>query len=187
MKKLLVGTALAVNFSIATAMGYVGGYHYIEQKTIARLAPITVDDRYCLQQNIYFESRDQSFAGQHAVAWVTLNRFNSAAFPDTICGVVYQSKKDKDGKPKRDKCQFSWYCDGKSDIIPTGVIAQRSWGDAGIVASNVLAEWAVGSSGPVEGATFYHADWVKPYWAPAFRKVKVVDNHIFYVNDKEKK
>ena len=117
MKKLLVGTALAVNFSIATAMGYVGGYHYIEQKTIARLAPITVDDRYCLQQNIYFESRDQSFAGQHAVAWVTLNRFNSAAFPDTICGVVYQSKKDKDGKPKRDKCQFSWYCDGKADDI----------------------------------------------------------------------
>ena len=174
MKKLLVGTALAVNFSIATVMGYVGGYHYIEQKTIARLAPITVDDRYCLQQNIYFESRDQSFAGQHAVAWVTLNRFNSAAFPDTICGVVYQSKKDKDGKPKRDKCQFSWYCDGKSD----DPIEEDAWNESILVAHQSIYEGRM--LGLTEGATHYHTTYVEPYWASSLDLVGHIGSHIFY-------
>ena len=78
-------------------------------------------DRFCLAQNIYFESGNQPKAGRIAVAQVTLNRVNDPQFPDTVCDVVYQTKEYKrswkTGEliPKRGMCQFSWYCDGKSD------------------------------------------------------------------------
>jgi len=71
----------------------------------------------CLAKNIYFEARNEPFAGQFAVALVTLNRVNDTAFPDTICKVVYQGIHTTDGFPKRDRCQFSWYCDGASDNL----------------------------------------------------------------------
>lgn len=66
----------------------------------------------CLATNIYFESRGEPIKGQIAVALVTLNRVADSAFPDTVCEVVYQ------GNPAKGKCQFSWYCDNKSDKIP---------------------------------------------------------------------
>ena len=71
----------------------------------------------CLATNIYFEARNEPFAGQFAVALVTLNRVNDTAFPNTICDVVYQGIHTSDGFPKRDRCQFSWYCDGASDEV----------------------------------------------------------------------
>ena len=38
----------------------------------------------CLAKNIYFEARNEPFAGQFAVALVTLNRVHDTAFPNTI-------------------------------------------------------------------------------------------------------
>ena len=77
-------------------------------------------DRFCLAQNIYFESANQSFAGRVAVANVVLNRVEDAQFPDTICGVVYQAEMEENWKgnllPVLHRCQFSWYCDGKGDL-----------------------------------------------------------------------
>ena len=78
------------------------------------------EDRYCLAQNIYFEAGNQPFAGKLAVAHVTLNRVFDLQFPNDICGVVYESRsyyKSWTGEmiPSRGMCQFSWYCDGKSD------------------------------------------------------------------------
>ena len=46
--------------------------------------------------NIYHEARGEVTEGQIAVAQVTVNRAKDKRWPDTICGVVYQSK------------QFSW-------------------------------------------------------------------------------
>ena len=71
----------------------------------------------CLAENIYFEARNQGFAGWVAVAQVTLNRVRDDRFPNTICEVVKQGLTYESGFPIRDKCQFSWYCDGKSDTI----------------------------------------------------------------------
>ena len=71
----------------------------------------------CLAKNIYFEARNEPFAGQLAVALVTLNRVYDDTFPNTVCDVVYQGIHTNDGFPKRNRCQFSWYCDGASDEI----------------------------------------------------------------------
>jgi spore germination cell wall hydrolase CwlJ-like protein len=72
------------------------------------------DQIKCLALNIYFEARSSNLADQAAVADVVLNRVESSKYPGTVCKVVKQARLWK-GNPVRDKCQFSWYCDGKSD------------------------------------------------------------------------
>jgi len=57
----------------------------------------------CLAKNIYYESRGEPEVGQFLVGFVTINRLKSKKFPNTICKVVKQ------------RHQFSWYWDGKSD------------------------------------------------------------------------
>ena len=89
------------------------------------------DDRAaeCLAKNMYYEARNQGTAGVLAVTAVVFNRVNDSRFPNTICEVVYQGptreswktrktldKNDAVYYPIKNRCQFSWYCDGKSDV-----------------------------------------------------------------------
>ena len=91
----------------------VGKAEMLDASILAVGATIT-----CLAQNIYFEARDQPTVGQMAVAYVVLNRVHHPAWPDTVCDVIregptYSWKQDY---PIRNRCQFSWYCDGKPDV-----------------------------------------------------------------------
>ena len=134
-------------------------------------------ERYCLAQNIYFESANQPFAGRVAVANVAVNRSNDAQFPSTICDVVYQAKLRENWKgnmvPIRNKCQFSWYCDGKSDEPTDSTTWMESLHIADLVISGKMPDITSGS-------LWYHADFVSPYWAPYLTEVVTIDNHIFY-------
>ena len=47
-------------------------------------------DLYLLARCVYGESRGEQYVGQVAVAAVVLNRVKSAAFPNSISGVIYQ-------------------------------------------------------------------------------------------------
>jgi hypothetical protein len=69
----------------------------------------------CLAKNVYFEAGNQPVVGQLAVALVTLNRVNDHRFPRTICGVISQGSMDDPNKKVGRSCQFSWYCNGKSN------------------------------------------------------------------------
>lgn len=182
MKKLIKIMAAGVNVTVLTAMIAVGAFHWTEAQAQARVSGISEADRLCLAQNIFFEARNQSIEGQVAVAWVTINRKTAGEFPMTLCEVVQQGRKDANGNMIRNQCQFSWYCDGKSDRIPGNVIAQRAWEDAQLVARVVLLDWARNEQSPVEDATFYHAHYVSPHWAEQFTVVATVEDHIFYVN-----
>ena len=64
----------------------------------------------CLAQAIYFESRGEPLDGQVAVAEVVLNRVHDRRFPSTVCGVTTQGVGSGRG------CQFSYACDGNSDV-----------------------------------------------------------------------
>ena len=153
-------------------------------------SPITVENTSpqdyhreinCLATNIYFEARNQGVAGQVAVGAVTLNRVWDKRFPNSICEVVYQSELSRwwlevKGKevPLRNRCQFSWYCDGKSDEIHD----QKTYSDI-----FRLAELMVNSNSIIditEGATHYHADYVAPSWASSKTKTTEIEDHIFY-------
>jgi N-acetylmuramoyl-L-alanine amidase len=144
---------------------------------------------YCLAMNIYHESKSEPLAGQYAVADVTINRTLDTRYPNTVCEVVMQARMKESWKtkqypdlpdserkyvPVRNKCQFSWYCDGKADAVRDS----DAWRKAQEVAYRIVVEKKF--RGITEGSTHYHADYVSPRWAKAFDLVGRVGTHIFY-------
>jgi spore germination cell wall hydrolase CwlJ-like protein len=125
-------------------------------------------EQQCLTAGVYFEARGEPVKGQAAVAQVILNRVRNPAYPNTVCGVVYQNEDWRNG------CQFSFACDGVRDRVAD----KRSWTIAEDVALAVTAGriWLpeVGSS------THYHATYVHPRWARAMEKMKKIGRHVFY-------
>lgn len=136
-------------------------------------------EQHCLALNIYHEARGESEEAQMAVAHVTLNRVASSRFPDSVCGVVKQARRDKSGAIVRHACQFSWYCDGKSDAIADNILEQRAWKRAQRISKTAMAWHNVGEDFS-QGALFYHAKYVSPYWADSFSLVTRIDQHLFY-------
>ena len=134
-------------------------------------------ERYCMAQNIYFEAANQSFAGKLAVAHVVINRTEDLQFPNDICGVIYQAKTKVNWKgnvvPIRNQCQFSWYCDGLSDEPVDSVTWIKSLRIADLVLTGEYKDIT-------EGALWYHADYIYPYWADELEEVTQIDNHRFY-------
>ena len=132
------------------------------------------DETHCLALNIYHESRSESRLSQFAVSQVVFNRVESSSWPDSVCGVIRQGHHLGD-HPVRDRCQFSWYCDGRSDDPVDG----KAWRD-----SVELASWMMTARGYlpqlVHEAVFYHADYVDPHWSRIRKRVLKVDSHIFY-------
>jgi len=123
----------------------------------------------CLAKNIYFEARNEPFAGQFAVALVTLNRVNDTAFPDTICKVVYQGIHTSDGFPKRDRCQFSWYCDGASDEVRNPKAFDKTQKIANL-AMLQYSKLKLEGLDYTEGAIYYHTYEISPRWSTHFQK-----------------
>lgn len=140
------------------------------------LPPIDEKQVFCLAENVYFEARDQSQLGQYAVTHVVLNRVRSDKFPDDVCSVIKQGKK-QNGNMILYQCQFSWYCDGKPDTIAKN----KEWYAALGLAMNAYMVYYLGFDAS-NGATFYHADYVKPRWSRVFTRVVRIDDHIFYTN-----
>ena len=121
---------------------------------------------FALAQNVYFESRGESTQGQQAVAWVTINRTKDGRWPDTISGVVWQSR------------QFSWTLDrSKHHIRLTDEIEAQAWRDAVIVAYMVYFKLV---PDPTRGSTYFYAhDLVKPRWSKKLTFVARIDGHTF--------
>lgn len=135
---------------------------------------------YCLAQNIYFESRNQPLVSKIGVGLVILNRVKSFSFPNTICKVVKQGKKWKQ-KIIRNQCQFSWYCDGKTDI-PKDMVA---WNQAWLLAVGMYGLKNHSLFDITNNATYYHADYVKPKWATKFKQTIKLGSHLFYRMEKK--
>ena len=139
-----------------------------------------MESMICLALNVYHEAKNQSFIGQVAVAQVVMNRVKDTRYPNTVCDVVKQGAtyKWKPDFPIKNRCQFSWYCDGKSDW-PKDMDA---WVEAQQIAYNMIV--FNDARGVTEGATHYHADYVQPEWAKDFHLVGRIGVHIFYRWDK---
>ena len=122
----------------------------------------------CLANAVYFESRDQPYKGQVAVAQVVMNRVFSGFYPEDVCGVVYQNA------DRHLACQFTFACDGKRKSINE----RGAWARANRIAKETLAgklyEPAVGT------ATHYHALYVHPNWVREMHKLVRFGIHSFY-------
>jgi len=125
-------------------------------------------EQRCLAEAVYFEARSEPEEGQAAVAQVVLNRVKSGLYPSSICGVVYQNRH------RHLACQFTFACEGKALRITDSA----SWERAKRVASAVLEGKTYLAD--VGGATHYHANYVRPYWARRLKKMDVIGRHIFY-------
>ena len=142
----------------------------------------------CLALNMYHEARDQGVGGALAVSFVVFNRVKDNRFPNTVCHVIkhgpikesWKTRKTKDPHdavfyPVRDKCQFSWWCDGLSDEPKDNETYARF-----LKIANGIIRHEYSLIDITDGATFYHADYVKPAWAKTkFRTIEIGD-HIFY-------
>ena len=136
------------------------------------------EEMYCLAKNIYFEAKNQPLIGQLAVAIVVMNRVEDRRFPSTVCEVVQQGPTLAwtENFPVKNKCQFSWYCDGKSDDPKS----ETGWAQAQYVAGAIM--YSGKYRGMTEGATHYHATYVKPKWRfdRGMNHIGRIGAHIFY-------
>lgn len=126
----------------------------------------------CLTEAIYFESRGEDFIGQLAVANVILNRVRHVKFPDTVCEVVHEGLYWKKN-PVRDKCQFSYWCDGKSEQMKDHTASDQ----AKHIAILSLAGARIQN---MENVLYYHASYMRPYWIDYVKRVEKIGTHIFY-------
>lgn len=149
--------------------------HYVDQRFVPtpRRLKLADDERLCLTQAIYHEARGESREGQIAVANIIINRAFSGRFPSTICGVVFQNA-DKG----RYRCQFSFACDGRSDMGTE----RRAWANSERLAEDAYHEFVLGQRPGVvpNSALFYHTRSVSPDWSHSFQRVATIGAHIFY-------
>tara|TARA_B100000123_G_scaffold236617_1_gene188011 strand:- start:2678 stop:3280 length:603 start_codon:yes stop_codon:yes gene_type:complete len=163
------------------------------QKIVIRtnsVTPIPVEDPFfknneitCLAKNMYFEARSEGIAGVVATTQVVYNRVNSKEYPNTICEVIEQAKisqwwlKEKGIiKPIKNKCQFSWFCDGYSDEPKD----DKTYSELFELAEQFVNGEHEGMIDITGGALWYHADYVHPRWANHLEVTTKVGRHIFY-------
>lgn len=123
----------------------------------------------CLALTIYHEARGEPELGKLAVAHVVMNRSRDARFPQRLCDVAWQ-----DRGPLGDDCQFTWTCDGLSDLPKDA----RAWQDSLDIAKLV---YDGKTEDPTGGALWFHADSVDPVWRQAMEPGQQIGHHIFYL------
>ena len=152
----------------------------------------------CMAENIYFEGRAEPMMGKVAIGKVVMNRIDSDRHPNDICGVVHEGphreswktrgkdvpEQDRKFFPIRNKCDFSWYCDGKKDIVWVSYMDgtpidsnATAWRDSINVALFVM-------TGELRDVTngadhYYNYNISNPYWVGAMDETAVIGNHRF--------
>ena len=152
----------------------------------------------CMAENIYFEGRAEPMVGKVAIGKVVMNRIASDRHPNDICGVVHEGphreswktrgknvpEEDRKFFPIRNKCDFSWYCDGKKDIVWVSYMDgtpidsnATAWRDSINVALFVM-------TGELRDVTngadhYYNYNISNPYWVGAMDETAVIGNHRF--------
>ena len=152
----------------------------------------------CMAENIYFEGRAEPMMGKVAIGKVVMNRIDSDRHPNDICGVVHEGphreswktrgkdvpEEDRKFFPIRNKCDFSWYCDGKKDIVWVSYMDgtpihsnATAWRDSINVALFVM-------TGELRDVTngadhYYNYNISNPYWVGAMDETAVIGNHRF--------
>ncbi|MGI9327907.1 MAG: cell wall hydrolase [Pseudomonadales bacterium] len=124
------------------------------------------EEQQCLALSMYWEAKAEGNAGMLAVGHVILNRVAHERFPSAPCAVVFQGGE----KPP---CQFSWYCDGKSDR-PT---EPHNWATARLLAAELLQGKHKDSTG---SALFFHGKGMKNPWRIPRTRTVTIGNHVFY-------
>ncbi|WP_327438161.1 cell wall hydrolase [Pseudomonas donghuensis] len=120
----------------------------------------------CLARSIYWESKGGNAEDMEAVANVVMNRVGHAGFPDSVCGVVKQGS-------EQGACQFSWWCDGRSDDVQEEV----RYTLAKEIARKALNRQLPDRTG---GALYFHDRHVRPDWSKSYARTAETREFLFY-------
>ena len=138
-----------------------------EAQAVDPVGQLPMDDAItCLARSIYWESKGKSPADMEAVASVVMNRLGHEGFPDTVCAVVKQGSETKN-------CQFSWWCDGRSDQVQE----ETQYAIAKEIARKALNKQL---NDRTHGAMYFHNRKVKPAWARKYIKTTETSMFLFY-------
>ena len=121
----------------------------------------------CLAMAAWYEAGNVA-DDQRAVMQVVLNRVAHSAFPNSVCGVVFEGSHLATG------CQFTFTCDGslqRRKALPAEMLRART---------RALDALEGATFNAVAQATHYHADYVRPWWSSALLRQTKVGRHIFY-------
>ncbi len=127
---------------------------------------VSNEAKICLALAMYWEARGEGDRGMLAVGSVVLNRVESQYFPNSVCGVVYEGGETP-------PCQFSWWCDGKSDRPRN----QTQWQAALNAADKLLSDQA---HDPTGGALFFLSASVRSSFHSSRQRTARIGNHVFY-------
>jgi len=163
-------------FALGVGVGFAGSNAFSSDTS-------PLKDAHCLAMNMYHEAKWEPIEGKIAVSYVVMNRVRSDMFPDSVCDVIFQgpritSWKNKNVQiPVKNMCQFSWYCDGKSDK-PKDLAKYK---ECFKIATKVLSEYGTDKENdPTNGSLWYHADYVDPDWNDIYYEEVTIGRHIFY-------
>jgi spore germination cell wall hydrolase CwlJ-like protein len=120
----------------------------------------------CMARSIYWEAKGKSTTDMEAVASVVMNRLGHEGFPDTVCAVVKQGSETRN-------CQFSWWCDGRSDQVEE----ESQYAIAKEIARKALNKQL---NDRTHGAMYFHDRNVKPAWARKYIKTTETSMFLFY-------
>ncbi|HEV2560592.1 MAG TPA: cell wall hydrolase [Rhizomicrobium sp.] len=122
----------------------------------------------CLAEVMYYEARGEGEEGEKAVAEVVFHRVAEGVHGPTICAVVYEGA-------HRSACQFSFACNGARAARKSPQV----WREAEVLAARILTGQQH-LSDETSGATYYHATYVRPSWAPELIRTVQIGKHVFY-------
>lgn len=120
----------------------------------------------CLARTIYWEARGEKTASMEAVANVVMNRLGHEGFPNTVCEVVRQGN-------EQGACQFSWWCDGRSDHATE----DESYATAKEIARKALN---LQLDDRTRGALYFHHRDVTPGWSAEYARTVEIGEFAFY-------
>jgi len=149
-----------------TAAGLLAAWGWCALALEARAETGSGGARQCLALAAYWEAKAEGRAGMQAVAAVVMNRVAHPEFPDSVCGVVEQGGETP-------PCQFSWWCDGKSDVPRE----PGPWALAREVAAEALADALHDRTG---GALFFHNTTIAEPWRIERTRTVRIGRHVFY-------
>ncbi|MDY7564986.1 cell wall hydrolase [Pseudomonas sp. RTC3] len=138
-----------------------------EAQAVDPVGKAPLDDAItCLARSVYWEAKGGASADMEAVASVVMNRLGHEGFPDTVCAVVKQGS-------EKHACQFSWWCDGRSDQVEE---------DAPYAIAKEIARKALNQelTDRTHGAMYFHGKNVSPDWAKDYIKTAETGKFLFY-------
>jgi spore germination cell wall hydrolase CwlJ-like protein len=145
-----------------------------QKPVVASKSPQKERQVECLADNIYHESKGESYTGKVAVGFVTLNRTMNESFPDNVCEVVKHKVNNK--------YQFSWLREKKkkkeSQRPLVAKINDEVYNESKKIAEN-LYDNHENMNDPTKGSLYFHANYVKVK-VKGKRVKTVIGQHTFY-------